>query len=657
MSDRLTSSVVIVPQSFADVAQIEAAAPHDPPFVTFWPSGDAPELHARVDAADTVLVVDVARDEQLDAILERAVRDGKNVVRSRRDALDDTLRRTLTARKEAFHLDVFISYAREDGDFAASVAADLRHGGKSVWMDRLNIRPSEPWLRAVHSGIDAADHVLAILSPAFLASAACAEELAYAAANGKHLVPLLCQPVDEPSLPEPIRLLNWIDFAAGERVKAMAALVEALETDFAHVQVHTRLLNQAKEWDASARDGARLLRGRALRDAESWLAAAEGRRPAARPVQRELIHASLRRRRLWRIAWGSVATLAAAMLLAIPFLNLWLIAANVDYYDCRVAVIAGVLALAAAGWHFILGRRRRTRVPRALAFTCCALAVCPGWGTPSDDAMRTAIYHRDYPMLSRLLTRDAGRISNEVSDALSVEVDKWTPDADDLLEFLIRYGYDPARLATSSFYPADCRRSLGDSVSLRIARLIAPRLTKEQRSVALKYAAFAGRPGVAALYLAHGREGAVEAFNEALQCTGADSMFSKHPEITKKGCHITARLLVDIVPLEERTQGDDETPLMCAAREGDLAAVRRLIARGANPNAVSRYGETALTRAALYSRSFDITRLLVERGVTIEQKNRHEQPLRQRARAAANESNDAAMRHIADYLDAAAAQP
>jgi hypothetical protein len=41
--------------------------------------------------------------------------------------------------------DAFVSYAREDGEFALRLAKDLKAAEALVWMDQLDIKPGERW--------------------------------------------------------------------------------------------------------------------------------------------------------------------------------------------------------------------------------------------------------------------------------------------------------------------------------------------------------------------------------------------------------------------------------------------------------------------------------------------------------------------------------
>ena len=47
----------------------------------------------------------------------------------------------------------FLSYSRADADVALRFANDLESLGVAMWVDRLNIRPSEHWDRAIERAI------------------------------------------------------------------------------------------------------------------------------------------------------------------------------------------------------------------------------------------------------------------------------------------------------------------------------------------------------------------------------------------------------------------------------------------------------------------------------------------------------------------------
>ena len=82
-------------------------------------------------------------------------------------------------------------------------------------------------------------------------------------------MPIACDGADPAQAPEGLRQLNWIWCRPDDdRSAAFAKVLDALDTDLAWAEVHTRLLVRAVEWDAR-RDSSLLLRGRDLENAQS----------------------------------------------------------------------------------------------------------------------------------------------------------------------------------------------------------------------------------------------------------------------------------------------------------------------------------------------------------------------------------------------------
>ncbi len=85
---------------------------------------------------------------------------------------------------------VFISYAREDGQFVGHLCGALREAGYTPWLDRESIPGSSEWLVEINKGIDNAGAVIVVLSPAACASKFVEEELQYAQKSNRPVVPL-----------------------------------------------------------------------------------------------------------------------------------------------------------------------------------------------------------------------------------------------------------------------------------------------------------------------------------------------------------------------------------------------------------------------------------------------------------------------------------
>jgi len=256
------------------------------------------ELIARIEAADNVVVVispESVSSEELARELAHAVKYGKRLVPVVRGevaaallpqpltALDpirlrpkDDIRsacRTLTKRIDAdLKLDLFISYSRKDEKFVRELEDALHVAGRKLWIDRRNIRYTEEWLKAIYSGIEAADNFVFVISPDSVVSENCGRELSHAVEHNKRLVPIIHREVDPHSVPRPLADLDWVPFRHTDDFKsAFNKLLDAIDTDLDYVRAHTRLLVRAIEWEKAGRDKSLLLRGANLHEAVRWL--------------------------------------------------------------------------------------------------------------------------------------------------------------------------------------------------------------------------------------------------------------------------------------------------------------------------------------------------------------------------------------------------
>jgi TPR repeat protein len=182
-------------------------------------------------------------------------------------------------------LRVFISYSRDDLDFADQLDAALDACGFACVLDRHGISGGEDWKRRLGNLISEADTVVFVLSPTSARSEICAWEVEEAARLSKRILPVNCRPLDGVSPPLRLRDLNYILFHADPKTPGsgfgtgLAKLVAALNTDFDWLREHTRYLQRATEWDRGGRPANRLLSGDDVAEVKAWAA----RRPKSAP--------------------------------------------------------------------------------------------------------------------------------------------------------------------------------------------------------------------------------------------------------------------------------------------------------------------------------------------------------------------------------------
>jgi TIR domain len=87
----------------------------------------------------------------------------------------------------------FLSYSRSDERMALRLAKDLRAHGIAMWVDQLDIRPSEHWDRAIERAVTSCRGIVVILSPRSVASDNVADEISYAIDSGKSVLPVMIE--------------------------------------------------------------------------------------------------------------------------------------------------------------------------------------------------------------------------------------------------------------------------------------------------------------------------------------------------------------------------------------------------------------------------------------------------------------------------------
>jgi len=137
---------------------------------------------------------------------------------------------------------IFISYAREDSEFALRLASDLRSEGVDIWLDQLDIPPGIRWDRAIEQALRTCDRLLIILSPASVASENVMDEVAFALDREKRIVPVLHRRCE---IPLRLLRLQYIDFTS-DYDQGLTALLAELRGAEAPEMVAPVALHRAK---------------------------------------------------------------------------------------------------------------------------------------------------------------------------------------------------------------------------------------------------------------------------------------------------------------------------------------------------------------------------------------------------------------------------
>ncbi|MBT9311992.1 TIR domain-containing protein [Leptothoe kymatousa] len=170
---------------------------------------------------------------------------------------------------------VFISYGEGDRAMQERVRNRLMFEGITVWGNPVAMSGATDCQQAVHRGIEKADNLLVLLSPDYLASPHCQQQLAYACRYNKRVIPLLLQAMEVATLPADLRMVPFIDFSSLVSDihfdRAMGELTRTLRSSSDYVELHKRLLVQALAWERQGRDRKFLLRSGAFAAAQAWL--------------------------------------------------------------------------------------------------------------------------------------------------------------------------------------------------------------------------------------------------------------------------------------------------------------------------------------------------------------------------------------------------
>src|SRR5215203_618922 len=220
--------------------------------------------------------------------------------------------------------DVFISYAREDQDFVRRLQKALEEHHRNTWIDWKDIPLTAKWKQEVFSAIDNADSYAAVISPDFIVSKPCQEELDHAAHDNKRMVPLWHRDVADEEVPSDLAAHQYVLLRESDDFEdSFERLLEALDTDLEWVHFHTRLLSGAKEWDKGGRDPSFLLRGKTLEEAERWQSKEAEKEPKLTSLQKEYILASRQAQTKFHSRLLVAGALVLIVVIVLGLLSLW----------------------------------------------------------------------------------------------------------------------------------------------------------------------------------------------------------------------------------------------------------------------------------------------------------------------------------------------
>jgi WD40 repeat protein len=232
------------------------------------------------------------------------------------------------ADKPAKNGSVFISYSRKDKEFVRKLHESLKANDVTAWVDWEGIPLSADWMDEITRAVDGADAFLVVISPDWLESKVCLQELELGLTRNKKLIPILHRPPEKGApMHEKLAATNWVYLRETDDHEAtVPKLIEAINTDLDWVRQHTRLLQRANEWKNKNHNASFLLQGADLEDGEKWMnEATQKSEREVLPLQGEYIGASrkeaLRRQRI--LLTGVSLAMVVSLFLAVLALFQW----------------------------------------------------------------------------------------------------------------------------------------------------------------------------------------------------------------------------------------------------------------------------------------------------------------------------------------------
>src|SRR6185295_8585956 len=107
---------------------------------------------------------------------------------------------------------VFISYAREDKDFAHELSRRLRESRVTPWQDLRNLVGGDSWQEKIDTALRNAAALVVIMSPHATRSQYVTYEWAFALGAGVRVIPILYR---DATLHPRLKGLHFVDFTTG----------------------------------------------------------------------------------------------------------------------------------------------------------------------------------------------------------------------------------------------------------------------------------------------------------------------------------------------------------------------------------------------------------------------------------------------------------
>ncbi len=194
---------------------------------------------------------------------------------------------------------VFLSVSEKDHVIKEKIGKTLMRESWTIWTNKTDIKTGTAFQTEINRGIERADNFIYFISNDTLRSPYCQQELAYAFANNKRIIPLLIQETDFKSIPPNLLELQFIDLTGYEDEskyrRGVDKLLKELKSDSHYYENHKLLLVKALKWQRQNHNPSILLRNYNLQHFAGWMKIAKQRQDhPPLPLQEEFVTESLK---------------------------------------------------------------------------------------------------------------------------------------------------------------------------------------------------------------------------------------------------------------------------------------------------------------------------------------------------------------------------
>lgn len=108
---------------------------------------------------------------------------------------------------------IFISHAHADNEIADNIYHFVKDRGIKVWIDLINIRPSNKWVREIQTSLNTCDSLLIVLSENWIASDSCLSEFLHALSLKKAIYVAKVSNINRDEFLWILELIQYVDLS------------------------------------------------------------------------------------------------------------------------------------------------------------------------------------------------------------------------------------------------------------------------------------------------------------------------------------------------------------------------------------------------------------------------------------------------------------